>query len=170
MILFEGRVFEDSIVEESVDLGAEDFYILCVDAVGEPWVKKTVWSWVSAKKINKKRSSTQVTFFKLRIRTFNKFQIFLIKFYSYPDLIKSPNNCLNFLHNFSSVCDNLLRLICLKRLGPNKNGKSALCCAPKNNLNNFSKQLQTTWFKQTAKIINGASHVHRVWMMKHIDI
>lgn len=48
----------------------------------------------------------------------------------YPVLMKSPKSCLNFLHSLSSVCDKRFLLICLKRLGPNRKGRSELCWAP----------------------------------------
>ena len=64
----------------------------------------------------------------------NKIVIFFFKYFKsfnlYPNLTKSPKSCLNFLHNFSSVCESLLRLICLNKLGPKRNGRSELCWEP----------------------------------------
>lgn len=84
--------------------------------------------------------------------------------------MKSPKSCLNFLHNFSSVCESLLRLICLNKLGPKRNGRSELCWEPK--INYFINFVLNNCHvcSITAKIINGSSHIYRIRMVKHVDI
>lgn len=96
-------------MEQTVNFRSQDFDVLCVCIVRMPRVEYPIGCWVS--KIAN-QSNLKLTVFDAKL---------------YPVLMKSPKSCLNFLHNLSSVCDKRFLLICLKRLGPKRKGRSELC-------------------------------------------